>query len=189
MRGPRLVLVRHALPVSDPSAHPVDWVLDERAREDCVLLAHALRDLEQPFIRTSPEPKARQTADILGMRLGAWPEDDAGFGEVRRPAACADDHVARVTTYLSGEPLPGWERSSDALSRFGAAIARARASAAGRDVIVVSHGVVLTLYVEALRRGDPVAFWQSLPLPCAFEADLAHDGIARLFPAEFASWG
>ena len=173
----RLVLVRHARPVVVPGAPPETWELDERAREDCVLLAHTLRDLELPAIVSSPEPKARQTAAVLGLRLGVPVAEDAAFREAARPSEWVDDYRAAAPAYLASGGDSRWEPHTAVVVRFAAAIERARKANPGRDLVVVSHGLAITLYLDALGLVDPIPFWDTLTLPAAWEAtnDTAHD--------------
>jgi broad specificity phosphatase PhoE len=180
MAAGRIVFVCHAMPTVRPGADPAEWELDDRAREDCVLLAHHLRELRQPVILASPERKARQTADVLGLRLGAWPVDAPGLREVGRPAGGDDGHCALVVDYLAGRLVPGWEHPADVVDRFSAALSGA--NPADGAVIAVTHGVALALYLGSLGLVDAVPFWRSLPLPCAFATDAAKGTAVRLFP-------
>lgn len=165
----RLVLVRHARPVVEPGVPPETWELDERAREDCVLLAHALRDLESPAIASSPEPKARQTATVLGLRLGVPVTEDAAFREATRPTEWVEDYRAAAIAYLASGGDSRWEPHTAVVARFAAAIERARKANPGRGLLVVSHGLAITLYLGALGLVDSIPFWDTLTLPAAWE--------------------
>ena len=65
-----VILIRHAMPEVVQGTSSKFWGLSEAAREDCVMLAHALpAGLASP-IWSSDERKARETAEVLGLRLG-----------------------------------------------------------------------------------------------------------------------
>ncbi len=176
----RLVLVRHARPVTVPGASPETWELDERAREDCVLLAHALRDLESPAIVSSPEPKARETATVLGLRLGVPVTEDDAFREATRPPEWVEDYRAAAIAYLASGGDSRWEPHTAVVVRFAAAIERARKANPNRDLIAVSHGLAITLFLNALGLVDPIPFWDNLSLPAAW--DVANDTVQNLAP-------
>lgn len=177
-----VVFVCHAMPVVRTGAAPVEWELDDRAREDCVLLAHALRYLNRPFIRSSPEPRARQTADVLGLRLGSWPVDDDDLRDVRRPATTFGDCPAPVRAYLSGDRPAGWEHPMNVTRRVAAAVERACRCAGDASPVVVTHGIALALYVASLGIADPVPFWESLRFPSALSVDVTRGTLSRVFP-------
>lgn len=166
---PRLILVRHARPVTVPGAPPETWELDERAREDCVLLAHALRELDSPAIVSSPEPKARETATVLGLRLGVPVTEDDALREAARPNEWVEDYRAAAIAYLASGGDSRWEPHTSVVVRFAAALERARQANPNRDLLVVSHGLAITLYLDALGLVDPIPFWDNLTLPAAWE--------------------
>ena len=80
----RLILVRHAMPEVVQGTSAKFWGLNEAAREDCVLLAHALPPGISRIL-SSDERKARETAEVLGLRLGLEVDIDPRFQEVDRP--------------------------------------------------------------------------------------------------------
>lgn len=178
----RLLLVRHAMPVTVPGVDPRDWQLDDRAREDCVLLAHNLRGLEQPVFFSSDEPKASQTAAVLALRFGGWHEQRAAFGEVRRPATWIENHRDVAARYLATGSEPGWESPAGAVARFAGGVNQILTTNAGRDVVVATHGMVMSLYLASLRMVDDlVAFWRALTFPDAWLLDLESQAFERLF--------
>lgn len=184
-----VILVRHAMPEVVRGAPPRSWGLGERGREDCVLLAHALAGRALAGAFSSTEPKARQTADVIALRLGLHVVvEDVRFGEVERPAAWAADHRDLVRRYLEGEDHDGWEARGAAIARFGAAAAAARGRAGGGDILIATHGTVMALWAGAITgMADPAAWWASLTFPDAWRINL-HDGaMEHLFNAGTAA--
>lgn len=170
---PDLILVRHALPNVERGVANKLWGLSEAAREDCVVLAHNLgQAVGGPPIFTSDERKARETADVLALRLGRVVEVDNGFAEVDRPTTWDGDYRAMAAAYVAGEAHDGWEPQAQVVARFTAACERAMAESEGEDVIVVNHGMALSLYLASIKPIDIVPFWQSLSFPDAWALDM-----------------
>jgi broad specificity phosphatase PhoE len=165
-----IILVRHAMPEVEPGIASKLWGLSEASREDCVLLAHALPP-GISAIWSSDERKARETADVLELRLGLPVHIDARFAEIDRPPVWDRDYQEVAAGYLAGAPEPGWEPREDVLARFSAGIAEARASAAG-TVAVVSHGMAISLWVASVSPIEIVSWWRALALPDAWVVDV-----------------
>jgi broad specificity phosphatase PhoE len=73
--------------------------------------------------------------------------------------------VARLLRH-PGELVFGAETGDEARRRFSAAVERVMSQVAAGNVVVVSHGTVLTLFVAHHVAGiDPVPFWKGLGLP------------------------
>jgi broad specificity phosphatase PhoE len=180
--GRAIILVRHAMPDPVPGVSPRLWSLADPAAEDCVLLAHALPEDLAPTIWSSTEKKAEQTAAIVAMRRGLATATDARFGEVDRPDEWVDDHRARAAAYLSGTEHPGWEPHRLVVHRFAEAVEAAQATIHREDdLIIVTHGMAMSLYLELVARIDIVPFWQALTFPDAWRIDLETEEATRVF--------
>ena len=95
--------------------------------------------------------------------------------EAERGAAPVDDRaafVARVDAWLGGDPTPGWEERDVASARIVGSIGRLLDETNG-DLVVVSHGTVLSLYLAWLRGGERVDLreWEAIPLPAVAVVD------------------
>lgn len=181
-----IILVRHAMPEVDRGVASKLWGLSESSREDCVLLAHAL-PAGISRIWTSDERKARETAEVLALRLGLIVRVDSRFAEVDRPQAWDRDYRDVAAGYLRGVDEPGWEQREAVAARFGAGIEAAMAGATG-DVVVVNHGLAMTLWLGSVIKLDAVAWWRSLSFPDAWRFDLQEGSLERIWmggtPAE-----
>jgi len=185
-----VILVRHAMPDVVPGTPPRSWGLGKRGREDCVLLAHALAGCALAGAFSSTEPKARQTADVIALRLGLQVAEDVRFGEIERPAAWVSDHGDRVLRYLEGEEHAGWEPRAGAIARFGAAVAAARGRAGEGDIVIAAHGTVMALWAGAITgMAGTAAWWASLTFPDAWRVDLHDGGMEHLFNGGTAAGG
>ena len=77
-----------------------------------------------------------------------------------------DEYRARVRAALTNweQPVEGWESAEDALSRFMDGIRRTNLMFHNKNILVVSHGLVLTLYFSALTHFWKIAYerWTQL---------------------------
>ena len=179
--GRGVILIRHAMPQIVPGVSSKLWRLGESAKEDCVLLAHALpRDLG-PVIYTSPEPKAAETATVVALRLGLRVVTDARFAEVDRPPVGDEDYRAMVLRYLNNSAEPGWEPVAAVRIRFAAGVAGALAAHPSGDIIVANHGMALSIYVASVMDIDLPEFWRELTFPDAWRIDLETRAMERLY--------
>jgi broad specificity phosphatase PhoE len=187
-----VILVRHAMPAIVPSVSSKLWELDEHAKEDCVLLAHALpKSIASPVI-ASGQRKAEQTAAVIALRLGLQTLSDERVREVEQTTGWIEGNYRAVAmAYLGGDTGKGWEARDDVATRFAAAVGEARSTAGERDVVIVNHGLALSLYLQSLspevldrdgrRPFDIVPFWCGLTLPDAWRLDIDANTIERIF--------
>jgi broad specificity phosphatase PhoE len=102
-----VILVRHAMTVVDPALPSFEWPLSPQGRTAAAALA-----LPRLQARTSPEPKAVETAVAAGLEATV----DERLREVGRP--WEDAYEVQVRRYLAGDEPAGWESRSDALARL-----------------------------------------------------------------------
>lgn len=185
-----IILVRHAMPEVDRSTPSKQWRLGDSAREDSVLLAHALPDTLGPVIVSSPEPKTLETARVIALRLGIEVIEDHRLGEVNNPWPRWDGYREAAAAYLAGEATPpGWEERGRVLARFAAAVRDARLRYPAGDLLVANHGMAMAIYLASIARTvvtsegerpfDLVPFWQGLTFPDAWR--LEGGTLRRLF--------
>ena len=114
---------------------------------------------------SSTEPKARETAELVGAELGQDVQESAALRETARrtvPWLEAEALRRSIRTLFErpDEVVYGEESASAALARFSAAVG-------GLDerTIVVSHGTVISLYAAARTGRDAYELWSRLELP------------------------
>lgn len=175
---PHLILVRHSVPAVAPGADAADWRLSDEGRARAVTLAEQLTVYSPSQVLTSDEPKASETAEIIGARLGGVPVvREPGLREHDRRGApyFGDERAFQATMarfFAAPEELVfGRETAAQARARFAAAVSRIIAqSAADRDIMVVTHGTVMALYLASTSGtgavGDAYAIWRAQTLPC-----------------------
>ncbi len=162
--------VRHAMPATTEGAHPTDWHLDDRARDDAARMAERLEvGTRVACLVTSTEPKALETAAAVAERWGVAVQPDDRLREAVRPWIGAG-YRAVVHRDLRGELPDGWEPHEEVAARVGAVVSEALAATDGAPVLVVSHGLALALHLgERLGTAfDRESFWSSLSFPDAW---------------------
>jgi len=172
----RLFLIRHADP--DVVAHvpAARWQLSESGYERAKALAAAIAPHGLTCIHSSVEPKAVQTAeafrDVFGVPIVQVP----GLQEHERPHAplLPSDVFERTIQELFSRPserIFGNESADEARTRFEQALVPLIDNSSG-DLVVVTHGTVLTLTVAARNGIDPFSFWKRLRMPSAVSVTL-----------------
>jgi broad specificity phosphatase PhoE len=171
----RLILIRHAEPLVSGGTPGAQWRLTHEGKENAGALGR--RIVPTPLVWTSPERKARETAEHAFPSVLTRVREE--LGEVEKPWYPTTDELTQaVASYLSGEVMPGWERREDVIAR----LRRLQTDIApGECLAVVSHGVLLTTWLDhegALE--DPFAFWSDLRTPDAWELDLEEKSLERI---------
>ncbi len=186
------------MPEVVPGVSSTLWRLGDAAKADCVLLAHALpRPLASPVL-TSGQPKADETAAIVALRRGLTTRVDQRVREVEQPAAAwfEGDYRAVAAAYLARDNRNGWEDPEQVAARFTAAVDEALAAPGEGDIVVVNHGLAMSLYLSTLRpvvrdgvrkaAFDLVPFWRALTFPDAWRYDPASNALERAWNAGLA---
>ena len=146
----RLHLVRHAAVTVRPNAPGPQWHLSPEGRAAAETLGEEPHWAELRGLHTSPEPKAVATAQRLAARheLSIGLEQD--LREVENRGWVGEGYEDQVRRYLAGETIASWEPRDAALRRVRACIDGIVERHQGLEVGVVSHGLVLTLYLTDL---------------------------------------
>lgn len=166
----RLYLIRHAQTRVDPNRHHSEWELDPAGEPLLKQLAALSHWRNAHRIVSSSEPKAVKTAEVIA-RLHQLPPVETldALGELHKGSFVSDHDEAMGTLFrFPDRPVSeGWETAKSALSRFSGAVTRLLQSAMGRDVVVVSHGTVLSLYTAHLAGQSRVnpADWAAVGMP------------------------
>ncbi|MCP9485681.1 MAG: phosphoglycerate mutase family protein [Gaiellaceae bacterium MAG52_C11] len=171
----RLVLVRHAEVRLDAELPPRRWELTDQGRADAERLARLAVFAAVEAVVSSPEPKAHATAEPIAAVAGVELRAERDLWEAERGASPVHDRaafIARVDAWLGGSPVPCWEERDAASARIVACVSRLVDEVNG-DVVVVSHGAVLSLYLAWLRGRERVELrdWEAIPLPAVAVVD------------------
>lgn len=181
MTAASLILVRHGRPAIDPDQPATTWPLCPEGREAVEALAEKIAGYRPVAVVASPEPKARETADIIAARLGLAVDVDPGLHEHKRQSISFGteeafrEKMGRIFA-TPGQPVGGIETADAARERLATALAQHK----GRPLVAVTHGTVLSLYVAQLLDCDAHDLWRSLHTPDAFVLDAQGGLIERV---------
>lgn len=166
----KLILIKHAPPLVEPGVSSHEWKLSPLGCEKAKALAERLRAHAPNIIFTSEEPKAMETAAIVAEALGAPYEVAPDLREHDRgnvPQMPTREFISSMALFFKkpGELVLGRETAEQAQRRVTVAIDRILTKHEDRDLAVVTHGTVLSLYLAPLLEGDPFDLWRRLGLP------------------------
>lgn len=165
----KLILIKHARPQVDPNVSSEHWKLSEEGRAACQPLAQDLRGYDFASIVSSSEPKALETAQIIGQVLSKPVRTANDLFEHDRsnvPHMDTRDFISLVAHFFK-EPdalVLGIETADEAYERFAAAVDEVIQQEQG-DVAIVTHGTVISLFAERRAKQDPFALWRRMGLP------------------------
>jgi broad specificity phosphatase PhoE len=135
--------------------------LDDTGREQARELAETVARVEVRGFVCSPLARARETADIVGARIGLVPREDARFQETdtgewtdRWFAEVGAEDPEGFARFEAGDAsfrFPGGESFAEQSTRVQAGLAELRSRPAEHPVLVVCHRGVIRLALAALR--------------------------------------
>ena len=156
-----LILVPHAMPAFGPRTPPHEWPLGNDGHAAAQVLADALP--VGSHLAASAEPKAWQTLEPSGPVVC-----DPRFNEIRRTEPWEGNYRQLRRADVEGVDHSDWEPRTQVVERFGSAIDEHRDIAAGRPLVVATHGMAMTVWLTAgIGLPDPGAFWADLRFPDA----------------------
>jgi broad specificity phosphatase PhoE len=164
----RLYLVRHAAVTVRPDLPGRQWHLSPEGRAAAGALANEPYWAEVCALHTSPEPKAVATAQRLAAGYGRPIRIEPDLREVENRAWVGEGYRELVRRYLAGDSTSGWEPREAALGRVRACIDGIVARYGDLEVGIVSHGLVLTVYLADLLGLDGngcYGLWSRLRMP------------------------
>ncbi len=173
-----ILLAKHSQSAVDPATSPTTWVLSTAGRRRAVALAASVRLHTPTRVFSSPEPKARETAEIVAATLRVDVAVLDALREHERPSlpfATSREAFEREIADAFARPTEvvfGGESIEAARRRFQETVERIVATTTGETPLVVTHGTVLATYVAGLTGHDPFALWRGLDLPSWIALDV-----------------
>jgi len=176
----RLVLIRHAPVEIEPEIPTERWPLSTTG----VRAASALRGSSAlgsvSVFASSPEPKASATA--VAIANGRPIVEMTGLKELDRSAAgwlrTQAEYISLVGEILQQphHSVHGCEPAAQGQLRFVKAVEELLAKFGDAEVAVVSHGIVLSLYMAYIRRlpTSDLTIWERISLPDLAVVDPLH---------------
>jgi probable phosphoglycerate mutase len=158
----RLILIRHGESTWNAEERlqgQLDPPLSERGREQALALAPALEGVPPERVLCSDLSRARETADLLGLRVARydarWREIDVGeWGG--RTAAEIDHQSTELTNWRGGTRVPA---GGEAWSEFTQRVVTAfdELIEAGGPWLVICHGGCIRVAVAHVTGADPLS--------------------------------
>lgn len=169
----KVILLRHGAPEIEAGVASTHWRLSDAGRDAARRTAERLRAFDVVAIVSSQEPKARETADIVARASSRPVFELAALREHARKTAGHLDRetFARSVANLFEHPderVFGEETAAQALKRFRGAISEILRAHASGDLVVVSHGTVIALFVADLTGESGIGLWRSMAMPSWF---------------------
>jgi 2,3-bisphosphoglycerate-dependent phosphoglycerate mutase len=141
------------------------WPLSEQGQREAGVLARQNFWREVELVLSSPELKAQQTAEPAARRWGISLSTVNCLHELRRPRLVHDYEM--VIARLFAEPetsVAGLEPAAQAAERINRCLRELVAAYPEQTLAIVSHGLVLTLFLARLENRWPtVAEWRAMP--------------------------
>lgn len=167
---PHLILVKHSLPQIVLAIPAREWSLSPAGRARCQPLAARLAAYSPDRVISSIEPKAVETAQIVAQEIHKPSRIQEGLHEHDRTGVEFLDREtfeARVAEFFKhpNELVLGRETARQAQERFSKALESVTAGHPNENLVVVSHGTVITLFVEKITGQEPFSLWKRLGLP------------------------
>jgi 2,3-bisphosphoglycerate-dependent phosphoglycerate mutase len=165
-----LILIRHSQSQLQPDHPASQWPLTEAGRRRCSALAARMAAYAPDLIVTSRERKAGETGAFVAAQLGLPVSSAEGLHEHMREhigwLPSPDFEHAVAAFFMRPEELVfGEETATQAVARFDAAVQTVLVSHPGKNVAIVAHGTVITLFAAQHAGIAPLPFWKRLGMP------------------------
>jgi len=166
----KLILVKHSLPEILPEIPASEWHLSVEGRLRCQALGDELAGHAPNLIFSSPEPKAQETGQIIAQQLVKPLFIVPGLHEHERKTVRftnEEQFQANIKEFFEQPDalVFGEETVAQCLNRFSSAVDQLISQNRDQNLVVVSHGTVITLFVVNNCGIEPFPFWSRLDLP------------------------
>ena len=168
---PNLVFIRHSQSQPEAKVPARQWSLTAEGRRRCEPLAEQLLPYKLDVIVTSTEPKASETGELVAQKLEIPCRVMQNLHEHERETApyfaTREEFLAAVSNLLvrPDELVFGDETAHEARARFDGAVKTVLAAYPRDNIAIVTHGTVLSLFVNQLTGQSIYPFWQRLGMP------------------------
>ena len=180
------VFLRHAQITKDSTEHSDKWVLSDAGIKYVEEVAATGIFDDVNVIISSSQKKVIQTAYFLADRLNKDIITNPSLNEIDKGSVLIEDpneyekHVEKVLE-KPDESFSGWESANQALKRFQLGIERIEQEYSHKKILIVTHGIVLTLYFASILKettNETISRWKRLK-SCAWGIvkgkDIIHD--------------
>ncbi len=173
---PKLVLIKHAKPLVDPSKTSRDWKLSEAGREQSLQMIDLMRGFDLTKIVSSDEPKAIETAKIIADGLAIESDIGTDLHEHDRnnvPHMRTPEFISAMAQ-LFKEPqrlVLGSETGRAAGDRIARAIDDV-VEGASTNLAIVTHGTAIALFAQRRLNLEPFPLWRTMGTPSYLVIDV-----------------
>ncbi|MFD1018597.1 histidine phosphatase family protein [Thalassobacillus hwangdonensis] len=174
----KLILIKHAMPALSEHTPSNQWQLTEEGRKQARSLGEKLKDYSFLKVYSSKEPKAVDTAKEIAAASSVEVEEVHNLHEHVRetnriiyPRKEWREIIQKFFDHPS-ELIFGDETADQARERFSKAVKQVlEGHPDEEDVIVVTHGTVMTLFITQFNDLDAFTLWDTFGLPSYAELD------------------
>jgi broad specificity phosphatase PhoE len=172
-----LILVKHSLPEIVESLPANKWKLSKEGLVRAQRLAGRLSCYQPEVIASSPEPKAKETAEIIAgkYQLKLHTIDDLHEHDRRNmPYLAKDEFQASIREFFQRPDMFvfGMETANQSHARFARAVHSILDNYIDKTVVIVAHGTVISLFISRLIGSSDWLLWNELGLPSFVVIDL-----------------
>jgi broad specificity phosphatase PhoE len=167
---PKLILVKHSMPEIAVDCPSNQWGLSAEGRRRCLPLASRLAAFYPSKIISSPEPKAMETAQRVGQKLGLPVLMNDRLHEHKRVSTGylpAEQYQQSMQNFFRRpeECVFGEESAVETQVRFAKAIWRILDQHPQQTLAIVAHGTVISLFAASCAHLESYELWRRLGLP------------------------
>jgi len=180
-----IILVKHSVPEIVSTVPAKEWKLSQSGQIRCVALAKILEPFLPDVIISSIEPKAIETAQIIAERFnkpfsvvnGLEEHDRTNIGLLEKR-----EFENKVKEFFDKpeDLVFGKETASQSLARFSKALSSIEFEYPDKNIVVVAHGTVITLFVNKFNVVEEFSFWKKLDLPSFVVLSLPSHKLVKL---------
>jgi len=179
-----LILVKHSLPEIIPTIPAKEWVLSELGQFRCKVLAEKLESYSLDIVISSIEPKAVETAQFIAQQSNKPFYTFEGLHEHDRTGVDflgKEQFEAKLNDFFMypDRLVLGRETANQALERFSKALVSVEIEHPNKNIVAVSHGTVITLFVQKFNNLEAFSFWRKLDLPSFIVLSLPHHKLVK----------
>ncbi len=180
-----IILVKHSIPEIISTVPAKEWRLSQTGQIRCTALAEKLEFFSPDVIFSSIEPKAIETAQIITEKFnkpfsivdGLQEHDRANIGLLEKK-----EFESKVKEFFDKPEslIFGRETANQSLARFSKALSSIESEYPDKNIAVVAHGTVITLFVSKFNAVEAFSFWKKLDLPSFVVLSLPSHKIVKL---------
>jgi len=168
----KIFFLRHFKPDVDKNKPVAQWDLNKEGKESMkkLLKSNKFKNISKIF--SSPEPKAKITADAIGKKYNISIIECKEVAEVDRSKAgfIEGDYTKLVEEYLteSGFEYP-WENINNVRKRIKKFLKKLDKEKG--DLLVISHGMWMSIFISRYFNKSIIKFWKNLKFGHILEID------------------